>query len=98
MDDDQAHERMRCRLALFGQKTDAKRDGNEQQGEQGRPCCSYQQVEVVPFLQRFDHLNKPRCFHSPDASASLTSIGPELSSRFRGHAIPELVEIPIVEE
>jgi hypothetical protein len=39
-------------LALFGQVTGAERDGNEQQGEQRRPCRSYQQVEVVPSLQR----------------------------------------------
>src|SRR6516162_8469176 len=44
-------------------------------------------------------MNKPQCIHSPDASAKLTSVGLESHlSRFRGHAVPELVEIPIVEE
>ena len=50
MDHYRAQERARGFLALFGQETGAERQGDEQQGEQSRPCRSYQQVEVMLFF------------------------------------------------
>src|SRR5215469_6255175 len=64
MYDYRAHERARRQLTLLGQITRTERNGNEQQAEQGRPCRSYQNVKVVPLLQRFDrpHYKTPDAF------------------------------------
>jgi hypothetical protein len=56
MHDDRAHEGAGRRLAFFGQVTGAERDGDEQQGQQGRGGRSYQHIEIMPVLQ---------CFGSP---------------------------------
>lgn len=58
MDDYRGFERARRQLAPFAQKTSADRDGDEQQCKQRRPCRSYQDVEIVPFLQLFDWPHK----------------------------------------
>ena len=58
MDHHWAHECPRGPLALFGQETDAERDGNEQQGEQSGACRSHQQIEVVPSFQRIRRPHK----------------------------------------
>jgi hypothetical protein len=80
MDHYRTHERARGPLALFGQETGAERDGNEQQGEQRRPCRSYQQVEVVPSLQRigWPHKQTP-VLPQPNTLAMLASMRPDMS-------------------